>query len=113
MSAVTSKPCVIGFDPYAGTQGKFPVTEIIRMVGSAGFEALNIYVNNGFVSGDDAQLLEVEKALAAHKVATPTVHFGIFNLTIPGEEQNVRAHTPTVLKFARRLGAKYLGIWPN
>jgi D-psicose/D-tagatose/L-ribulose 3-epimerase len=41
------------------------------------------------------------------------VHFGIFILTIPGEEQNVRAHTPTVLKVARRLGAKYLGIWPN
>jgi sugar phosphate isomerase/epimerase len=113
MSAVSSKSCVIGFDPYSGTQGKFPVTTIIEMVGKGGFEALNIYINNGFVSGDDAQLLEVEKALAAHKVATPTVHFGIFTLTTPGKEAEVRAHIPTVLKVARRLGAKYLGIWPN
>ena len=103
----------LGFDPYSGTQGKFPVTQIIEMVGAGGFEALNLYINPGFVSGEDAQLAEVEAALAKHKVATPTIHFGIFTLTTPGLEGEVRKHLQTVLKVARRLGAQYLGIWPN
>lgn len=107
-----SRP-IIGFDPYSGTQGKFPVTQIIEMVGAAGYEALNLYINKGFVSGEDAQLVEVEAALAKHKVAAPTIHFGIFTLTTPGEEANVAAHLKTVLKVAKRLDSKYLGIWPN
>ena len=113
MNAVAAKSSVIGFDPYAGTQGVFPVTQIIEMTGKAGFEALNLYINPGFVSGDDAQLMEVEAALAKHKVAAPTIHFGIFTLTTPGKESEVAAHLQTVLKVARRLGSRYLGIWPN
>ena len=31
------KSLAIGFDPYSGTQGKFPVTQIIEMVGAGGF----------------------------------------------------------------------------
>lgn len=104
---------IIGFDPYSGTQGKFPVTQIIEMVGKAGYEALNLYINSGFVSGEDAQLLEVELALKQHKIGVPTIHFGIFTLTTPGEEANVSAHLKTVLKVARRFGSSYLGIWPN
>lgn len=105
--------CPIGFDPYSGTQGVYPVTQIIEMVGKAGYEALNLYINSGFVSGEDAQLLEVEKSLAQHKVAAPTIHFGIFTLTTPGKESENAAHLQTVLKVAKRLGSSYLGIWPN
>ncbi|MCW8130104.1 MAG: sugar phosphate isomerase/epimerase [Planctomycetota bacterium] len=103
----------IGFDPYAGTQGKFPVLQIIEMAGKAGYEALNLYINEGFVSGEDAQLLEVEKALAQHKVATPTIHYGKHIVATPGKEAEALAHLQPVLKVCKRLNAKYLGIWPN
>lgn len=113
MPASATRSVTIGFDPYIGTQGKFPVTQIIQMVGAGGFETLNLYINPGFVSGEDEQLAEVETALAKHKVATPTIHFGIFTLTTPGQEGEVRKHLQTVLKVAKRLGSRYLGIWPN
>jgi len=105
--------CPIGFDPYAGTQGVFPVTKIIEMVGRAGYEALNIYVNPGFVSGEEIQMREVEGSLKRFNIATPTVHFGVHIVSTPGKEGETQSHLKTVLQVAKRLNAKYLGIWPN
>ncbi|MEO2005590.1 MAG: sugar phosphate isomerase/epimerase family protein [Candidatus Poribacteria bacterium] len=102
------------YDPYVGTLGRFTRAEIISMVAAAGYDGLNVPVNDAFLG--DAGAVEVDdlvRRIDDAGLIAPCVGYGRYELlTNPDRADEVMPHFEIALEVARRVGATIFGIWP-
>ncbi len=104
----------ICYDPYSGTLGRFQRSEIFQLVADAGYEGINIPVNNAFLGEFSTDDLDDAVNLAEkHKLVAPTIGFGNHILTTPSRKDEALQHFEIVLDVARRFAAAYIGVWVN
>ena len=102
------------YDPYVGTLGRFTRAEIFELVASAGYEGINVPVNEAFLGELSSEAIDDTLRLAEkYHLAVPTVGFGHHILTAPGRKDEALRHFEVVLEVAKRLNAEIVGIWPN
>ena len=102
------------YDPYVGTLGRFTRGEIISLVAAAGYDGLNVPVNDAFLGDFGSREVDdlVTRVRNAGLVA-PSVGFGRYELlTNPDRADEVMPHFEIALDVARRVGATLFGIWP-
>lgn len=105
---------LVCYDPYVGTLGRFSRAEVIKIVAEAGYEGINLPVREPFIDGtDESQIDETEKLLAKYNLKVPSVGFGNHIVTTPSLREETLKHFRIVLKVAKRMNSRIIGIWPN
>lgn len=105
---------LVCYDPYVGTINKFSRTEIINMVAEAGYEGINLPIQEPFIDGTNKnQIGEIEKLLERHNLAVPSIGFGNHIVTTPSLRNEAMQHFKMVLAIAKQMNASVIGIWPN
>ena len=105
---------LVCYDPYVGTIGRFPREEIIKIVGEAGYEGINLPVQKPFIDGTDQnQIDETAKLLAKYDLKVPSVGFGNHIVTTPSLRKETIQHFKIVLNIAKQMNSKIIAIWPN
>lgn len=102
------------YDPYVGTLGRFTRAEIISLVADAGYDGLNVPVNDAFL-GDfsSAEVDDLVRRIQDAGLVAPCVGYGRYDLlTNPDRADEVMPHFEIALDVARRVGATILGVWP-
>lgn len=105
---------LVCYDPYVGTIGRFSRAEIIKMVGEAGYEGINLPVQKPFIEGEDqSQIDETKEMLAKYNLKVPSAGFGNHILTTPSLRKEALQHFKIVLNVAKQMNSKIISIWPN
>ncbi len=102
------------YDPYSGTLGRFQRAEIFQIVTDAGYEGINIPVNNAFLGEMSSDEIEDAVRLAdKHRLVAPTIGFGNHILTTPTKRDEAVRHFEIVLDVACKFDAEFIGVWVN
>ena len=105
---------LVCYDPYVGTIGKFPREEIIKMIGEAGYEGINLPIQEPFIDGaDQSQIDETAELLAKYGLKVPSVGFGNHIVTTPSLREEAIQHFKIVLNVAKQMNSKIIAIWAN
>lgn len=104
----------ISYDPYSGTLGRFQRGDIFHLVSDAGFDGINIPVNNAFL-GDLSydEIYDTAKLANKHDLMTPTIGFGNHILTTPSKSDEALRHFEIVLNVADIFIAEFIDVWVN
>ncbi len=104
----------ICYDPYSGTLGRFQRAEIFQLVADAGYEGINIPVNNAFLGEMSSnEIADAVKLADKHNFVAPTIGFGNHILTTPPKRDEALRHFEIVLDVACRFDAEFIGVWVN
>ena len=104
----------ICYDPYSGTLGRFQRGDIFHLVADAGYDGINIPVNNAFlgdISSDE--IYDAVKLANRHELVVQTIGFGNHILTTPSKRDEALRHFEIVLDVACRVAADFIGVWVN
>jgi len=102
------------YDPYVGTLGRFTRAEIVSIVADAGYDGINVPVNDAFLGEMGTEDVDdLVARLGDAGLVAPCVGYGRYELlTNPDRADEVMPPFEVALNVARRVGATILGIWP-
>ena len=104
----------ICYDPYVGTLGRFTRAEIFELVAEAGYEGINVPVNQAFLGElSSSEIDDAAKLAEKYNLVVPTIGFGNHIVTDPQRKAEALKHFEIVLNVAKRLNGKIIGVWPN